>query len=79
MSIWNQLVMAGGVGMFLLAAGMLTHESRCERQVSGKGAVHAAATEGMETAGHWRPAVALTMLAWAPVFIAIAMLALSGA
>jgi len=67
------LLMTGGIGMFLTAAGILTYDTYLGMQYR-----RALAADGSETVPavpqlRWRISLALAMLAWAPILIALSI------
>ena len=64
------LLMTGGVGMVLVAAGILIHDSILEIRYR-RGLEEGSA--GPAPAIRWRTAVALALLAWAPLLIALSI------
>ena len=66
------LLMTGGVGMILIAVGILTYDLALEiryRQAMAAGSEKLPALPRMR----WRTAMALAMLAWAPILIALSI------
>src|SRR5438270_8610675 len=67
------LLMTGGIGMFLTAAGILTYDTYLGMQYR-----RALAADGSETVPavpqlRWRISLALAMLAWAPLLLALSI------
>ena len=67
------LLMTGGIGMFLTAAGILTYDTYLGMQYR-----RALAADGSETVPavpqlRWRVSLALAMLAWAPLLLALSI------
>lgn len=67
------LLMTGGIGMILVAVGILAYDLSME--IRYRRAVLAAGTGTLPTAPHlrWRTAIAFAMLAWAPILIALSI------
>jgi len=66
------LLMTGGIGMILIAVGILTYDLALEvryRQAMAAGSEKLPALPRMR----WRTAMALAMLAWAPILIALSI------
>ncbi len=65
-------LMVGGIGMFVAAAGILSYDVYLEihyRRMMAAGSTPLPAVPRMR----WRTAMALAMLAWAPIFIALSI------
>jgi regulator of protease activity HflC (stomatin/prohibitin superfamily) len=71
MLLLKYLLMSGGVGMMVVAAGMLTYDIYLEVQY--RRAMAVATTTPLPPVPHtrWRPALALGLLAWGPVLFAL--------
>ena len=67
------LLMTGGIGMILVAVGILAYDLSME--IRYRRAVLAAGTGTLPAAPHlrWRMAIAFAMLAWAPILIALSI------
>lgn len=67
------LLMMGGIGMILVAAGILTYDLSME--IRYRRAMLAAGTGPLPAVPRlrWRTAIALAMLAWAPILIALSI------
>jgi regulator of protease activity HflC (stomatin/prohibitin superfamily) len=70
MLLLKYLLMSGGVGMMVVAAGMLTYDIYLEVQY--RRAMAVATTTPLPPVPHtrWRPALALGLLAWGPILFA---------
>jgi regulator of protease activity HflC (stomatin/prohibitin superfamily) len=71
MLLLKYLLMSGGVGMMVVAAGMLTYDIYLEVQY--RRAMAVATTTPLPPVPHtrWRPALALGLLAWGPILFAL--------
>src|SRR5581483_9634812 len=70
MLLLKYLLMSGGIGMILAAAGILTYDIYLE--VNYRRAMAIAGTAPLPPVPHvrWRGALALALLAWGPILIA---------
>src|SRR6266576_3929138 len=67
------LLMTGGIGMILIALGILAHDLTMELQYRRAMAAGEAAPLPAIPKLRWRTAMALAMLAWAPILIALSI------
>lgn len=72
MLIWKCLLMGGGLGMILAAAGILTYDS-CTKNLPRRSVAPAGAVMAVRRS-HWRISLALALLAWGPILIAVSLL-----
>ena len=72
MLISKYLLMSSGFGMIVVAAGILTYDSRT-KPLPRRAAVPAGAAMTQVGNTHWRISIALALLAWGPILIAVSL------
>ena len=77
MLTWKYLLMSSGFGMILAAAGILAYDL-CAT-LSRKGSASAGAATSQIARSHWRVSLALALLAWGPILVAVSMVLMPAA
>ena len=72
MLTWKYLLMSSGFGMILVAAGILAYDL-CTKTMSGKVVGSAEAVMTHVRKSHRRISLALALLAWGPILIAVSL------
>jgi len=72
MLIWKHLLMSSGFGMILAAAGILAYDS-WTKTLSPKAGASAGAPMMQVRRSHWRISLALALLAWGPILLAVSL------
>ena len=72
MLIWKHLLMSSGFGMILAAAGILTYDL-CTKTRSRKASPPGAVVPQVVN-GHWSISLALVLLAWGPILVAVSLM-----
>jgi hypothetical protein len=72
MLIWKSLLMSSGLGMILAAAGILAYDL-CKKTLSRKAVASAGTVMAHVRKSHWRVSLALALLAWGPILIAVSL------
>ncbi|HEY7617993.1 MAG TPA: hypothetical protein VH744_14395, partial [Terriglobales bacterium] len=67
------LLMTGGIGMLVAAVGILAYDLFLERQYRKALATAAPGTLPLAPQFRWRGALALALLAWGPILLALAI------
>ena len=72
MLIWKYLLMSSGIGMILGAAGILAYDLYT-RTLSEKTSSSVGAAVPQVAKGRWRISLALALLAWGPILLAVSL------
>jgi hypothetical protein len=72
MLIGKYLLMGSGIGMILAAAGILAYDSY-KRTLSRKASASAGMAVPQIPKSHWRISLALALLAWGPILLAVSL------
>jgi hypothetical protein len=77
MLTWKYLLMSSGFGMILAAASILAYD--LYSTFSRKGSVSAGGSTSQIARSHWRASLALVLLAWGPILVAVSMVLMPAA
>jgi hypothetical protein len=77
MLTWKYLLMSSGFGMILAAASILAYD--LYRTFSRKGSASAGGSTPQIARSHWRVSLALALLAWGPILVAVSMVLMTAA